>query len=238
MEKLDYFRFYIFSPNKITLMTSKFTLLCICFFCSVTIALAQLDRTREGFSIKPSDSTLNGEFKLSYKFDPQVGLSNKKVKLKLNFRPMKDAFKKTTGVDMTAKSTLVQKEWEIKQKFSEDSKHRSKYMRDYYLGDLKTTSKTIIIRCRDYEYVDGDRVKIMIGNAVIHPNLTLGGAFYEVDVDLEEGFNTISFIALNEGTSSPNTAQLKIYDENGKLLTSKNWLITTGYKANLVILKE
>jgi hypothetical protein len=238
MEKLDYFRFYIFSPNKITLMTSKFTLLCICFFCSVTVAFAQLDRTREGFSIKPSDSTLNGEFKLSYKFDPQVGLSNKKVKLKLNFRPMKDAFKKTTGVDMTAKSTLVQKEWEIKQKFSEDSKHRSKYMRDYYLGDLKTSSRVIIIKCRDHEYVDGDRVKIMLNNAVIHPNLSLRGDFFTVDVDLKDGFNTISFIALNEGSSSPNTAQLKVYDQEGKLLTSKNWNITTGYKANLVILKE
>lgn len=238
MEKLDYFRFYIFGPNKITLMTSKFTLLCICFFCSVTVAFAQLDRTREGFSIKPSDSTLNGEFKLSYKFDPQVGLSNKKVKLKLNFRPMKDAFKKTTGVDMTAKSTLVQKEWEIKQKFSEDSDNRSKYMRDYYLGDLKTSSRVIIIKCRDHEYVDGDRVKIMVGNAVIHPNLTLKGDYYVVDVDLKDGFNTISFIALNEGSASPNTAQLRIYDEDNKLLTSKNWNITTGFKANLVILKE
>lgn len=219
-------------------MTSRFALLLICFFSSITIAFAQLDRTREGFSIKPSDSTLNGELKLSFKIDPQVGLSNKNVKHKLNYRPIKDSFKKTTGVDMTAKSTLVQKKWEIKQKFSEDSKNRSKYMRDYYLGDLTTTSGTIVIKCRDHEYVDGDRVKIMVGNAVIHPNLTLKGDFYVVDVDLKDGFNTISFTALNEGSSSPNTAQLKIYDEDGKLLTSKNWNITTGYKANLVILKE
>lgn len=219
-------------------MTSRFAFLLICFFCSVSIAFAQLDRTREGFSIKPSDSTLNGELKLSFKINPQVGLSNKNVKHKLNFRPMKDSFKKTTGVDMTAKSTLVQKKWEVKQKFSEDNSNRSKYMRDYYLGDLKTTSQTIVIKCRDHEYVDGDRVKIMIGNAVIHPNLVLKGDFYVVDVDLKDGFNTISFTALNEGASSPNTAQLKIYDENGKLLTSKNWNITTGYKAKLVILKE
>lgn len=219
-------------------MNSRFAFLLICFFCSVTIASAQLDRTREGFSIKPSDSTLNGELKLSFKIDPQVGLSNKNVKHKLNYRPIKDSFKKTTGVDMTAKSTLVQKKWDIKQKFSEDSKNRSKYMRDYYLGDLKTSSRTIVIKCRDHEYVDGDRVKIMIGNAVIHPNLYLKGDYYVVDVDLQDGFNTISFVALNEGSASPNTAQLRIYDEQGKLLTSKNWNITTGFKANLVILKE
>lgn len=219
-------------------MNFKFTIVLVCFFCCTATVFGQLDRTREGFSIKPSDSTLNGELKLSFKIDPQVGLSRKNVKHKLNYRPIKDSFKKTTGVDMTAKSNLVQKQWEIKQKFSEDSKNRSKYMRDYYLGDLKTTSKTIIIKCRDHEYVDGDRVRVMIDNAVIHPNLTLGGDFYVVDVDLNEGFNTISFVALNEGASSPNTAQLKIYDDTGKLLTSKNWNITTGYKASLVVLKE
>ncbi|NQX86939.1 MAG: hypothetical protein HRT67_13750 [Flavobacteriaceae bacterium] len=219
-------------------MISKFTFSYILFLFSISIACAQLDRGREGFSIKPSDSTLNGEFKLSYKFDPQVGLSNKNVKLQLNIRPMKDAFKKTSGVDITAKSTLVQKEWEIKQKFSEDSNHRSKYMRDYFLGDLKTSSPIVVIMCRDHEYVDGDRVKLMLNKSIIHPNIHLNGDFYAIDVDLKDGFNTISFTALNEGSSSPNTAQLKIFDKDGKLLASKNWNITTGHKASLMILKE
>jgi hypothetical protein len=238
MEKLDYFRFYIFSPNKITLMTSKFTLLCICFFCSVTVAFAQLDRTREGFSIKPSDSTLNGEFKLSYKFDPQVGLSNKKVKLKLNFRPMKDAFKKTIGVDMTAKSTLVQKKGLVKQKFSEDLMYPSKYRKDYYLGDLKTKSKTITLKFRDHGAIDGDMVNVLHDNTIVDGHIILNYNFHSITIELDEGFNTISFLALNNGDLGVNTAQLQIIDENDKILTNKFWFIAARYKANLVILKE
>ena len=131
-----------------------------------------------------------------------------------------------------------QQEWVIKQKFSEDKKELALYMRDYFLGELKTKSKVVVIKCRDHEYVDGDRVKLMVNNALVHPNLTLRGDYYSVDVDLKEGLNTIYFVALNEGTSSPNTAELKVYDQDGKLLTSNRWLIRTGYKASLSIYKE
>ena len=78
----------------------------------------------------------------------------------------------------------------------------------------------------------------MVNNAVIHPNLTLRGDFYTIDIDLKEGFNTIEFVALNEGSSRPNTAQLRVYDEHGKLLASNRWLITTGYKASLTVQKQ
>ena len=48
----------------------------------------------------------------------------------------------------------------------------------------------------------------------------------------------IDFIALNEGESSPNTAQLIVQDEFGKQLSNKKWLISTGYKAKLVVFKK
>ena len=59
-----------------------------------------------------------------------------------------------------------------------------------------------------------------------------------VDVDLDEGYNNIDFIALNEGESSPNTAQLIVLDEFGNQLSNKKWLISTGYKAKLVVFKR
>ena len=139
---------------------------------------------------------------------------------------------------MTKKSTLVDKEWIIKQRFNEDRSDLGQFAKDYYLGDLKTRFKTVIIRCRDHEYVDGDRIKLMVNDAVIHPNLTLYGDFYSIDIDLKDGFNTINFIALNEGESSPNTAQVQVLDPDGNILTSNRWLIRTGYKASLVIIKE
>jgi hypothetical protein len=132
----------------------------------------------------------------------------------------------------------VQPTWTIKQKFGEDQKDLSQFSKDYNLGELSTKSKIIVIKCRDHEYVDGDRIKLMLNNAVIHPNIVLKGDFFVIDVDLVDGYNNISFVALNEGTSSPNTAQLKVYDQEGNLLASNKWLIRTGYKASLTIYKE
>ena len=199
---------------------------------------AQFDKAKEGFKINPSDSLLNGEKSFSFKINPIVGLTKKNAKHHINYTPLTNSFKKTTGVDISAKSTLVNKKWEIKQKFSEDRKDLVKYQRDYYLGDLKTTSNTVVIKFRDHEYVDGDRIKFMLNNAIVHPNILLGGSFYSIDIDLKEGFNSVHFVALNEGESSPNTAQVKVVDENGKVIASNNWLIRTGYKATLIILKE
>jgi hypothetical protein len=62
--------------------------------------------------------------------------------------------------------------------------------------------------------------------------------FFVVDVDLDEGYNNIDFIALNEGESSPNTAQLIVQDEFGNELSNKRWSISTGYKAKLVVYKK
>ena len=86
---------------------------------------------------------------------------------------------------------------------------------------IETNSEYIIIKCRDHEYVDGDRIRLMINGAVIHPNISLSSMFYVVDVDLDDGYNNIDFIALNEGESSPNTAQLIVQDEFGKELSNK-----------------
>ena len=78
----------------------------------------------------------------------------------------------------------------------------------------------------------------MLNKAIIHPNITLRNSAYIIDVELEEGLNTIEFYALNEGSSSPNTAQLRVYNEDDTLIGSGEWLLTTGYKASLIVLRE
>ena len=49
--------------------------------------------------------------------------------------------------------------------------------------------------------------------------------------------NKIDFVALNQGSSGPNTAELRIYDDNKKLLSSNQWNLATGSKATLIIVK-
>ena len=107
-----------------------------------------------------------------------------------------------------------------------------------YLGDIKSNGKFVGIVCRDHEYVDGDRVKISINGRVIDHNVLLTGGFKGVNVDLEKGFNRLDFEALNEGSSSPNTAQVNVYDDKGQVIYSNKWLLSEGSVATLIITKE
>jgi len=213
-------------------------LILIFSFTSLHKTHAQIDASKGGFKIKAIDSTAEAPKDAQLKLSPIKGLTSKNVRPTINFTPLSEVFKKKSGISMTKKSNLVQPTWTIKQKFGEDQKDLSKFSKDYNLGELTTKSKIIVIKCRDHEYVDGDRIRLMLNNITIHPNIILKGEFFVIDVDLVEGYNTINFVALNEGTSSPNTAQLKIFDEDGKLLASNKWLIRTGYKASLSIYKE
>lgn len=164
------------------------------------------------------------------------GLTNKLVVPFFNYN-LNNALKKP-DLDITKKTDLVTPTWDIKQTFKEGNSTSTKFRKDYYLGELETDSKYVIIKCRDHEYVDGDRIKLLLNNIVIHPNINLTGSYYTIDIDLIEGYNNIEFVALNEGESSPNTAQLSVFDENGVNLSNNKWLITTGYKARLVVFKK
>ncbi|SFW59596.1 hypothetical protein [Cellulophaga fucicola] len=144
-------------------------------------------------------------------------------------------------IDMTPDNRLVKPGRDVKlnpRLGFEEKKDSKSFHGDQYLGDVKTTGKFVGIVCRDHEYVDGDRVKIYADGKVIEHNLMLGGAFKGVNHTLKKGFNRIDFEALNQGTSGPNTAQVNIYDENGKVISSKKWLLSTGSKATIIVIQE
>ena len=113
-----------------------------------------------------------------------------------------------------------------------------KFYGDQYLGDFKTAAKFIGVVARDHEYVDGDRVKILVNGKVVEYNLLLSGSFKGINVDLVEGFNRIDFVALNQGSSGPNTAQILVADAHGKIIHNNRWNLSTGSTASLVVVKE
>jgi hypothetical protein len=216
----------------------KIKLILFLSLCLSVSVRAQINDSKKTFNFKEIDTSFNLKTIFSVKLTPFQGIKTINNSPYLYNIQLTDFFKKTSGIDMTAKSNLIKPTWDIKQKFGEGQKDLSKFSRDQYLGDIKTQSKFIRIKCRDHEYVDGDRIRLLLNKAVIHPNITLTGSYYIIDVEIGKGFNTIEFEALNEGLSRPNTAELKIYDENGVLLSSNQWLLTTGYKAKLIILKQ
>ncbi len=176
----------------------------------------------------------NNSFSLN-KFSPK-GLTNKPPKEYFSYEINSEL--KNNDIDLSKQSNLVKPTWEIRQDFSEGNSKNSDLNQDFFLGNIETRSNYVMIKCRDHEYVDGDRIRLMINGAVIHPNIILNSTFYTVDIDLEDGYNNIDFVALNEGQSSPNTAQLLVLDQFGNEISNKSWLLSTGYKAKLVIFKK
>lgn len=112
------------------------------------------------------------------------------------------------------------------------------YLGDTYLGDVHTTTTVAQIVCRDFEYEDGDRVRILVNDEEVIPNLLLLNQFFSLNLPLANGFNKIDFQALNQGSSGPNTAELRVFDKDGLPLVSHQWNLSTGSTATLIIVKE
>ena len=126
----------------------------------------------------------------------------------------------------------------VKKLNKEKEKNPNNYLGDAYLGDVATVSDAANIVCRDFEYVDGDRVRIMVNDEIVVQNLTLDSSFRGINLKLGEGFNKIDFIALNQGTSGPNTAEVIVYDDQGRLVGNNRWNLATGVKATYIIYKK
>ncbi|WP_299671720.1 hypothetical protein [uncultured Polaribacter sp.] len=109
---------------------------------------------------------------------------------------------------------------------------------DQDLGSFRTNSKSVNIICRDFQYPDGDRVTIMVNNIAVVSNILLTQRYQSFSIPLEVGLNKISFVALNQGTSGPNTAAFKVYNDAGMLLSSNEWNLATDAKATIVIAKD
>jgi hypothetical protein len=109
---------------------------------------------------------------------------------------------------------------------------------DQDLGGFRTNSNSVNIICRDFQFPDGDRVTIMLNNIPVVTNIVLKQQYQSYTIPLEIGVNKISFVALNQGSSGPNTAAFKVYDDSGILLSSNEWNLATNAKATIVIAKD
>ena len=106
------------------------------------------------------------------------------------------------------------------------------------LGNFKLDSKFVNIRYRDFGEVDGDEIQILVNGRIIQGTVILEGFFKTIEIDLLKGFNKIDFEALNQGTVGPNTAEFQVFDDTGKLVSSNQWNLVTGFKASIMVVKE
>jgi hypothetical protein len=87
---------------------------------------------------------------------------------------------------------------------------------------------------RDASYVDGDEIRVYLNDKIIESFVTLEGTFRSFEIVLDKGFNKIDFEALNQGNSCPNTAEFRVYDDKGSLISASQWNLGTGFKATMV----
>lgn len=109
---------------------------------------------------------------------------------------------------------------------------------DQDLGSIRTNSTSVNIICRDYQYPDGDRVTIYVNDIPVIYNITLTTSYQKFNIPLEVGVNKIVIEALNQGTSGPNTAAFKVFNDAGILISSNEWNLATGAKATLLVAKD
>lgn len=129
---------------------------------------------------------------------------------------------------------------EVKEKLNKNHEDdNSKVFRqNQFLGDFRSNGEFVRISYRDFGAVDGDLISILVNDKVMYRRVFLEGSFRGVELKLENGFNKIDFLALNEGESSPNTAEFRVYDDQGLLVSSNQWNLATGFKATIIIVKE
>ena len=202
--------------------------------------MAQVENDTSSFSF-PSNNSDNSNLLLKPK-------SQESFYLKGNFLEKPLDMTDPTLDDKGAKINMEEKEKfldagdiylsKLKGKDVEAGKDPKKYRTNQFMGDYKMEGNQARIIFRDHEYPDGDRVRILHNDKVIQPNVLLVERFVSLTVELVAGFNKIDFIALNQGTSGPNTAEVRVYDENGNMTAANQWNLATGVRATYILIKE
>jgi hypothetical protein len=118
------------------------------------------------------------------------------------------------------------------------SENQQAIRRNQNLGDVKTNSGTVRIMYRDHEFVDGDQIRVYANGIIARSVVTLDADLQGFELSLTDGFNTIEFEALNQGSSGPNTAQLVVYNDKGEVISSQSWNLATGFKATIIVIKQ
>ncbi len=126
----------------------------------------------------------------------------------------------------------------MKKKWTKDREIKEEYRRDQSLGNVVTQGRFVEVYCRDHQYIDGDKVQIFVNGEMVAASVNLHAGFQPILVTLQDGFNSIQFIALNQGSSGPNTAELRVLSEKGEQLAIKEWNLLTGAKAELIVVKN
>ncbi|MDX8553844.1 hypothetical protein MK851_09455 [Tenacibaculum sp. 1B UA] len=223
-------------------MRKNIHLFFILFLCSITTkSFAQLDGSTGGKNKGNSSFGIITAPAKKIKKPKTLDFNNTNGFKTANSELQKELQKKQAQKDLENKGILTKAKIAEEQYLKSFKQVNGMYQYpviDQDLGSFSTKSKSVNIICRDYQYPDGDKVTIYINDVPVVSNLTLKQRYQSFNLPLDEGINTIKIVALNQGTSGPNTAAFKIYNDAGMLISSNEWNLATGAKATIIVAKE
>ena len=224
----------------------KSTYIFIFLVFSFTALYAQID-SQETDEVIPveinEDSKTTTKLPEVEKPNSNIGLSTTKdntvnglsvTKRELDFNTEKE-FSMVYKSELINPGTIFEKKWA---KEKRDKVLKPEYMGDQHLGDFKSNGEFLTIVCRDHEFPDGDLVRVYANDDIVNPRILLTTSYKSFKLNLEQGINKIDFQALNQGESGPNTAELIVYDDKGKIVSSNEWNLATGAKATIIVIKD
>ncbi|PSG88254.1 hypothetical protein [Aurantibacter aestuarii] len=225
----------------------KYLIFLICF--SVfTISNAQIDSRDNSFAIPAEDTEdPKADNKANFKPDDKNSINPDEAAENETLEPItkpsvEKKVKEFTMFDKeNYKNPAEQFTGKLKNalKFEEDRERKNNGSTvNQFLGQFKTTAKIVNIIYRDHQYPDGDMIRVYVNEEIAVNRVTLTSQVNGLNLVLEDGINKIDFYALNQGTSGPNTAEFRILDENGVVISSNQWNLATGVKATIILLKE
>lgn len=216
----------------------KYKLLLLLVVGTVFTIKAQLDTNTNSVQFEQQDKQTNNPAGIQLPAKKQIGLTKPKSQRdpKTNIsvgEPDKKQFSMSTDDGL-----LDNSKGKTPKAFVRDKEPSPEYAKDQFLGDVKTGAVFVSIKYRDHEYVDGDVIRVYVNDDVVQSSVTLGSSFAGFLLNLEPGVNRVQFEALNQGDSGPNTAELHVYDDNGMIISAKEWNLLTGKRATIVVIKE
>ena len=197
------------------------------------------------YSQENSNNSLGTSF-FSSSSEPEKSLLNLEKKENPFLKKLEDKNKKNFFPDANVKEKKPERFINsndlylsrLNRKETESNKNINKFKVDQFLGEIRNDGEYVNIILRDHEYPDGDLIKVEVNESVVMPAILLTEKAKGFKLDLKSGFNVVDFVALNQGSSGPNTAEIIVYDDQGKLVGTNRWNLATGVKATYVIYKN
>ncbi|WP_194850426.1 hypothetical protein [Nonlabens antarcticus] len=125
-----------------------------------------------------------------------------------------------------------------KQKFFKDNGNAIGFRSDTFLGEIRTGENVLEMVCRDHQYEDGDLVRVWLDGVVLVERIYLRNVFQGFTINLKPGFNKLEIEALNQGSSGPNTAEFKVMNTKGEVISKNVWNLAAGVKATMIVIKS